>query len=174
MAALGYLWITGSRQGEFRAEGRNGADGIPILGFSVAQQAPRDIATGQASGKRQWKPLKIVKEWGAASPQLYSELTSNERLKEVTIDFCSPGQRGFQTIELTDAMVADIRRGSLSGRAVEEIYLTFEEAEIGDGIGAYRPTDINELERIALTFQKIQVSFGRSGKAAQDDWAASA
>jgi hypothetical protein len=31
---------------------------------------PRDLASGQASGKRMHKPFTIVKEWGAASPQL--------------------------------------------------------------------------------------------------------
>lgn len=30
--------------------------------------APRDIATGQASGKRMHKPFTITKEWGASSP----------------------------------------------------------------------------------------------------------
>lgn len=30
--------------------------------------APRDLATGQASGKRMHKPFTIVKEWGAVSP----------------------------------------------------------------------------------------------------------
>lgn len=32
--------------------------------------APRDSATGMASGKRQYAPVKIIKEWGPASPQL--------------------------------------------------------------------------------------------------------
>lgn len=32
--------------------------------------APRDMATGMASGKRMHKPFTIVKEWGAASPAL--------------------------------------------------------------------------------------------------------
>jgi hypothetical protein len=32
--------------------------------------APRDAASGMATGKRQYAPVKIVKEWGAASPQL--------------------------------------------------------------------------------------------------------
>lgn len=31
---------------------------------------PRDAASGQASGKRMHKPFTIVKEWGAATPQL--------------------------------------------------------------------------------------------------------
>ena len=32
--------------------------------------SPRDLATGQASGKRMHKPFVTTKEWGAASPQL--------------------------------------------------------------------------------------------------------
>ncbi|MEO7787725.1 MAG: hypothetical protein ABIR77_07890 [Sphingomicrobium sp.] len=32
--------------------------------------APRDMATGMATGKRMHKPFTIVKEWGAASPSL--------------------------------------------------------------------------------------------------------
>jgi hypothetical protein len=34
--------------------------------------APRDVASGMATGRRQYAPVKIVKEWGAASPQLRS------------------------------------------------------------------------------------------------------
>jgi len=33
-------------------------------------KSPRDVATGQASGKRMHKPFIITKEWGASSPQL--------------------------------------------------------------------------------------------------------
>ena len=32
--------------------------------------SPRDVATGQSSGKRMHKPFVITKEWGAASPTL--------------------------------------------------------------------------------------------------------
>ena len=45
------------------------ADGVaPTAQFRVT--APRDAASGQASGKRMHKPLTVVKEWDAASPQL--------------------------------------------------------------------------------------------------------
>ena len=37
---------------------------------SYEVKGPRDVATGQASGKRQHGSITIVKEWGAASPQL--------------------------------------------------------------------------------------------------------
>ena len=36
---------------------------------------PRDAASGQASGKRMHKPFTIVKEWGAATPQLMAMKT---------------------------------------------------------------------------------------------------
>lgn len=39
---------------------------------------PRDAATGQASGKRQHKPISVVKEFGAASPMLRGN-SSNDR-----------------------------------------------------------------------------------------------
>ena len=33
-------------------------------------KSPRDAASGQASGKRTHNPVKFIKEWGAATPQL--------------------------------------------------------------------------------------------------------
>lgn len=33
-------------------------------------KAPRDVATGQATGKRTHHPVTFVKEWGPATPQL--------------------------------------------------------------------------------------------------------
>jgi hypothetical protein len=47
--------------------------GKPIesaMNFEHEVKSPRDVATGQASGKRQHGSIKIVKEWGAATPQL--------------------------------------------------------------------------------------------------------
>ncbi|MEO5773978.1 MAG: hypothetical protein ABIQ32_07670 [Sphingomicrobium sp.] len=38
--------------------------------FAEFVTSPRDIATGQASGKRTHKPVTFVKEWGPATPQL--------------------------------------------------------------------------------------------------------
>jgi len=51
---------------------------------------PRDSASGMATGKRQHAPVKITKEWNAASPQLSAmkpqydvkKLKGNERLAD--------------------------------------------------------------------------------------------
>jgi hypothetical protein len=32
--------------------------------------SPREASSGMATGRRQYAPVKIVKEWGAASPEL--------------------------------------------------------------------------------------------------------
>lgn len=39
-------------------------------GKRSAVEAPRDVATGQSSGKRQHKPFTITKEWDASTPSL--------------------------------------------------------------------------------------------------------
>jgi type VI secretion system secreted protein Hcp len=73
----------------------------------------RDLATGRASGKRQHKPVLFTKEWGQASPQLYTALVANEALKQAVFQFVKTNANGeeavFQTITLTNAAVASIR-----------------------------------------------------------------
>jgi hypothetical protein len=52
--------------------------------------SPRDSSTGMATGRRQHAPVKITKEWGAASPQLMAmkptydikNMKGNERLAD--------------------------------------------------------------------------------------------
>jgi len=45
------------------------ADGV-LKQALYTVKSPRDSASGQASGKRMHKPIRFVKEWGAATPQL--------------------------------------------------------------------------------------------------------
>src|SRR5947209_8736675 len=42
------------------AHGNAIASTCDVLGIAFAVQAPRDVATGQASGKRQWKPVTLT------------------------------------------------------------------------------------------------------------------
>jgi len=43
---------------------------------------PREASSGQASGKRMHKPITIIKEWGAATPQL-AKTRPNYNIKEL-------------------------------------------------------------------------------------------
>jgi hypothetical protein len=58
------------------ADADSDGDGVEELSFtlnfneiSYGVKSPRDVATGQSSGKRTHKPVTFVKEWGASSPQ---------------------------------------------------------------------------------------------------------
>lgn len=114
-----YVSITGVKQGPFKGEvTRKGFEGkMAGINFDYAVVSPRDVASGQATGKRQHKPVKIKKAWGAASPQLFTALTTNELLATVVIDFMSTDPAtgaviNDHTIKLTNASVASIAHNS--------------------------------------------------------------
>lgn len=75
--------------------------GGQLLSADYDVKAPRDVATGQASGKRMHKPLTVIKEWGAATPQL-SAMKPTYDLKKVE----GTGARvanGWQSLSLSNA-----------------------------------------------------------------------
>ncbi len=100
MAYEFYISIEGQKQGKFKGESGRGAPNgegtdngrglgrnkIAGVRFVSEASSPRDVATGQASGKRIHKPILVTKEWGAASPQLFQALVTNENLTDTTGD----------------------------------------------------------------------------------------
>ncbi len=72
-----YMSIDAAKQGKFKGEGRD-PQKIAASGYSQEVNSPRDLATGQASGKRQYQPVYITKEAGASSPQFFQACISNE------------------------------------------------------------------------------------------------
>ncbi len=115
MAHEFYVKIKGKKQGQFKGEGIRDKwmkEWMAGLSFNYSVQAPRDIATGAASGKRQHSPVVFTKEWGAASPQLLQALVTNEILENVEFDFIQHDASGqeivFYTIKLTNATVAKL------------------------------------------------------------------
>lgn len=114
-----YVSITGAVQGPFKGEViQKGFEGkIAGLSFDYSVVSPRDLATGQATGRRVHKPIRIMKVWGAASTQLFSAITRNETLTTVVIDFVAPNPiTGVvvldHTIKLTNAFVTSIAHNS--------------------------------------------------------------
>lgn len=72
--------------------------------YSHTVSSPRDVATGQSSGKRMHKPMTIVKEWGAASPQLMAMKPSYDVKKvEGTGARAAPEGPDWVPISLTNA-----------------------------------------------------------------------
>jgi len=158
MAYEAYMIIEGTKQGKLKGESVRTAhkDKIPILGFEYEVAAPRDLASGQASGKRQHKPVKVIKEWGASSPQLFQAVTTNEVLKSVTFEFYRTTPEGKEdqhySIKLTNATVSGHRK--------------FIDKSVKHSDGH----DVHELEEISFTFQKIDVESKWGKSMATDDW----
>ena len=137
-----YMTVEGVKQGKLKGENQPFPGAIGCLGFQFQVEAPRDVATGQASGKRQYSPLTITTEWGPSSPQLFQALISNEAIKTVECQFFSSTPTGTQqpyaTIRLTNAVVSKVQyRLETSsqglgppGALLEDISFTFQKIEL--------------------------------------------
>lgn len=164
MAYEFYVTIEGTRQGAFKGESIREAHSEKIAGLSYNHEiaSPRDVATGQASGKRQHGPVIITKEWGAASPQLFQALVTNEVLKSVFFEFFHTTPDGleevYHTIKLINATVSKVKQMTGSGG---------ESASSSKTTSAY---DTHELEQISFTYQRIEVENLPGQTSAEDDW----
>jgi type VI secretion system secreted protein Hcp len=164
MAYMAYMTINGSKQGKFKGNsGKSGRHGwIELLSFSYSVQSPRDAATGQASGKRQHKPVSFGLETGSASQQLFQALVSNEVLTDVLIEFVDTNKEGKnyvrQTIKLTNATVSNIR----------------PQAFVSNGTNKHGHSVMldYEMEKIPMAFHAIEWTWVNGGKTASDDWEA--
>jgi type VI secretion system secreted protein Hcp len=151
-----YISIRGAKQGAFKGSSKGAKGKIGGVKFSLETTSPRDVATGQASGKRIHKPIVITKEWDAASPQIFSALVSNENLKTVLFEFVKNDAAGreeiYYTITLTNAAVSNIHS-----------YLDLTDTS-GDSY------DAHELEDVSFVFQKIEIENKKAKTMAADDW----
>jgi type VI secretion system secreted protein Hcp len=172
-----YVTFKGQKQGQFKGDFSTQKTANPkesiVFGIDLDTQAPFDLETGQASGKRQHSPLVLVKPINLASPQIYQALVSNEELTEVVVDLRAPanptGLGGAVTpvlkYTLTNARITDVHHsmttpcvGSAPCRAT---------GPDGNIVGPDEP-----IETISLVFKTIQIDYAdRNGStSAMDDW----
>ena len=156
MAYEFYVTVEGSKQGKLKGESpreRHG-DRLAGLGFHYSVSSPRDVGSGLATGRRNHQPVSFVKEWGAATPQLFQALLTNEVLKSVLFEFFRTNENGeeyvFHTIKLVNATVNEV-----------EQYVEPPNAQ---------SQDMGPLEKVSFMFQRIEME-NRDGKTmAVDDW----
>jgi type VI secretion system secreted protein Hcp len=103
--------FTESSVGNIYQEGHE--DEALVQAFEHNVIIPRDPQSGQATGQRVHKPLKITKVMDKSSPLIFKALTSGERLPEVTLKFYRTSSSGsmehYFTIQLEDAVIVDIQ-----------------------------------------------------------------
>ena len=151
--------IRGTKQGQFKGDSpaKGQEKWIRCSQFLFALTVPRDAATGLASGKRQYAPIVITKEWDAASPQIFQAASTNEVLAQVELEFLRPSPTGvdtvFQTITLTNATISAVKQ-----------YMGFPDAG--------EPPNPHPQEDVSFTFQKIEITNAEGRTMAVDDWSA--
>ena len=143
MAYEFYVTIDATKQGRLAGESLRPEhkDKLAGIGFSYEVTASREAASGRASSKREHGPVTFTKEWGAASPQLFSALVTNEAITSALFEFVRTNDVGvehvFHTIKLTDAAVTSIH----------QYIAAADDAEL----------DNAELEDVAITFRGIEI-----------------
>ncbi|HYQ43725.1 MAG TPA: type VI secretion system tube protein TssD [Polyangiaceae bacterium] len=163
MAHEFYVTITGTKQGAFKGESIREKHSSKLSGLSYSHsiQSPRDVATGQASGKRQHGAVQITKEWGAATPQIFQALVSNEVLKDVLFEFVQTTPDGMEqvyyTVKLINATVSAVSYTTGGGESAESAKTTATH-------------DTHELEKVSFTYQRIEVEHKAGKTSAVDDW----
>ena len=150
-----FMTATGETQGAITGgatqTGREGS--MEVLEFSHSVSQSIDSASGLPTGKRQHRPIRIVKDVDKASPILMTVLTSNENLTEVRINFWRPNLSGqeiqFYTVELVNAKITNISQ--ISGSEDELLQ---------------KPAQ----ETITFTYQKIIWTWQDGNITSEDDW----
>ena len=154
MAYEFYVTVKATKQGRLAGESTREPhkDKIVGLGFSYEVTSSREAASGRASSKREHGPVTFTKEWGAASPQLFTALVTNEAIKSALFEFVRTNDVGvehvFHTIKLTDAAVTSIHQyiaaqddAELENAELEDVAITFRGIEIENVDGKTSATD---------------------------------
>jgi len=125
-------------KGDDFATGKNAIGLINVLGYSAEIVSPRDAATGQATGKRIWKPVVVTHLMGGSSPEFFAAAATNENLKSVVISFFHTTNHGqevlYYRVTLTNANVSDVRDYTAGGDVLEDDSFTFQKIEQQDFI----------------------------------------
>lgn len=157
MAINFYITIDAVKQGRLRGEGKTETtkDKIPGLAYLYEAEVARVAPSGRSRGARKHSPVAFVKPWGAASPQLYQALVTNEILKVVLFEFVRAGDDGielvYHRVKLSEASILAIKH------------------EINPSKNDNFP-DEPAIERVALSFQRIEIENLIGKTIAADEW----
>ena len=168
MPTPAYISITGKTQGLITADNFT-ADSVGniwqeghenealVEAFEHQIVLPRDPQSGQPTGQRVHKPLKITKVMDKCSPLLFRSLASGELLPEVEMKFYRTSVQGtmehYFTIKLEDAIIVDI---------VEYMYNCQDPAM----------AHFTHLEDIYFTYRKVIKTHVMASTEESDDWRA--
>jgi type VI secretion system secreted protein Hcp len=132
--------VTSQREGVFKGDdnptARAGVGQITITGYQFDVSAPRDASTGQAAGKRVYKPLVVTHVMGGSSPQFLGAAATGENLTSVVINFYRTDRNGrdvnYYRVTLSNAFVSEVRQYTGGTDVLEDDSFSFQKVEQQD------------------------------------------
>jgi type VI secretion system secreted protein Hcp len=128
---------------------------ILVEAFDHTVTVPTDVQSGQPTGQRMHKPMKITKVFDKSSPLLYVALSTGERLTKCLLKFYRTSTSGTQehyfTIELVDAIVTNIQSYMPNCQDPSKSHFT-------------------HLEDVSFTYRQITWTHEVAGTSGSDDW----
>ena len=105
---------------------------IEVTSWSWGMQAPADVVTGKASGRRRLSELQIVKKVDRSSPTLMDYLKTNKDVKTAKLTVRKAGTTPLEyfTIELKEVRVTSVKVESVETELVERVNLGFVEVTV--------------------------------------------
>ena len=154
MAYEFYMTIKGFK-GESKKEGHK--DDIPCIRYEWATSVPVDVNSGEYKGEPQMKAFKVIKEIGAASPQIVQAALHNEVLDQVIIQSMGRAPDGKKEVVK--------QKITLKGVKVVE-HRQFMDRSAKDAGSA----DVDVLEEIGFRFNDIVIENPEAGTATSWSW----
>lgn len=132
------------------------ADSIECIIYEQGVETAREAATNMMTGRRQYKPLRIVKRVDKASPLLMKALTNNEKI-DGKFMFFRPNPSGdgtteqFYTVEIKEGNIASIK---------DHVQNTLDTNAV----------NMPPLEEVTFVFRTIKWTFMNGGVTHEDSW----
>ena len=129
---------------------------VEIVGYNHEVSSPFDPQTGLATGKRQHKPFKILKELSASSVDFETAMIRGRSLANVEFKLVRPSQTGQETIyyiyRFTNARIVSVRDWMANNNDSSTLQLP-------------------QMQEISFVYETIEWEAVPSGATASDTWA---
>lgn len=161
-----YLTLTGATQGDLTSGAMSEdsvgtlsnsahADAIQIQEIDMAVEIPTDPQSGQPTGRRVHKGVRLVKYVDKSSPLLLQAIASGEQISSAALQFFRTAPTGAQehyfTIEFVEASIVHYR--PFFPNALDEESMAF-----------------SHMEEIILTYKTITMTHEVAGTSGSDSW----
>ncbi len=158
MAGFVYLKLKGAKQGDIKGSSTEQTlertDSIECTSFSLPIVSPRDRATGLASGRRYYEPIRFTKNFDMATPCIASAITTNELIEKAEFKF-------FDVVSGSEALIYTIE--ALNGAISAHRQFV---SDTLDPVSASRPPQ----EEVSLVFKSITGTWAAPANSWQDTW----